>query len=299
MNNPEMTRFFHNSLEHLVNPFICLLQVGWERCTPKYQYTNYRNFYLVHFIRSGKGTLQIDGHTYELSANDTFLIRPNQLAVYTADENSPWEYYYFAFSGEMAASLIQRSCFQNNNSTYQLEDDTLYHYIKEAALDLSHCESSSDIRGLEHLFKFMGILMPLSQDTGISLKDDSTSSSEQVFSSVQEYLQFNYFKPIQINDICKNINISRSYLFRIFKKYADTSVEEYLLKLRIQHAKKLLATTDFPTTSIANLVGYTNLSSFYRMFKRIEHVTPSEWRELHKKLISKNKNGSIQEHSEN
>ena len=83
------------------------------------------------------------------------------------------------------------------------------------------------------------------------------------------------------------LNISRSYLFRLFKKYANCNTEEYMLSLRIGRAKHYLKVTNFPIADIANMVGYPNPASFYRMFKRIEGVTPNEWRATNQKNTMK------------
>ena len=297
MTHKQNPLFFHNSLEHLPNKHICLLQVGWEKCKPRYQYTNSRNFYLVHFIRSGKGTLSIDNQTFSLNVNDVFLIRPNQLAVYTADAESPWEYYYFAFSGQMAASLVERTYLQNGQLVHTMKDDTLYQCILDAALGMENCKIP-DIYGLEHLFRFLSLLIP-EPEAVATLSDLVEDSPKKYLYAVQEYVQFNYYKPIQISDICDTLNISRSYLFRIFKKYTGSSAEEYLLSFRLQQAKKLLSTTELPASTIAQLIGYVNSTSFYRMFKRMEGMSPKEWRKLHHDLTSQSTNGSIQEFSQN
>lgn len=122
MVSKDSLQFLHNSLEHLPNKYICLLQVGREKCMPGYQYTNYRDFYLIHFIKSGRGTLSINNQTYVLNSNDAFLIRPNQIAFYTADKEFPWEYYYFAFNGLMAPELIEHTYFKNNGLIHTLPD---------------------------------------------------------------------------------------------------------------------------------------------------------------------------------
>ena len=107
------SQFMHNSMDILPNKHINLLHVGWEKCVPNYTYINHRNIYLLHFVYSGKGYLQIDNTKYELSANEVFLIRPDHLATYTADGENPWEYYYFAFNGDWAEELLSKTCFSN------------------------------------------------------------------------------------------------------------------------------------------------------------------------------------------
>lgn len=291
----EKTRFFHSSLENFSNKYLYLLHVGWEKCQSGYRYANYRDVYLIHFIKSGCGTLNIDGSVYNLSQNDVFLIRPNQLAVYMADLEMPWEYYYFAFNGELAEELIEHTYFKNNRFIYTLKDNVLAQMIKDAALGIETCDIP-DMYGLENLFRFLSQLTApphVETDTSDALSD----SSQKYLKMAQEYVQANYFKPIQVGDICSALNVSRSYLFRIFKKYTHSDITNYLTAIRLQHAKELLRTTTHSSTNIARLVGYVNPTSFYRMFKKYEHLTPSEYRSIHQQLIGQNLNGSIHESS--
>lgn len=295
MEQCKLPNFSHYSLESFPNEYLYLVHLGWEKCKPNYQYTNFRDFYLLHFIKSGRGTLNIDGSIYKLSTFDSFLIRPNQLAIYTADREEPWEYYYFAFNGKLAKQLVDRTYFKQEQYIHKLKDDSLSQLIVNSAQEIGKIDHP-DIWGLEHLFKFLPPLIPPSVTKSDSLEETADNSKIHL-KEAQEYIQFNYYKPIQVEDICAALNISRSYLFRIFKKYTDTNISDYLTSVRLQHAKHLLSTTEHSTNNISQLVGYINPTSFYRMFKRMENVTPSEWRLIHQKAITKNEDGSVHEFS--
>lgn len=295
MEKRKLPDFSHYSLESFPNKYLYLVHLGWEKCKPNYQYTNYRDFYLLHFIKSGSGTLNIDGSIYKLSAFDSFLIRPKQLAIYMADAELPWEYYYFAFNGELAKQLVERTYFKKGRFMHKMKDDSLSQFIVDAAQEMGKIDNL-DIWGLEHLFKFLSPLIPPIINANDS-PEETTDSSQIHLKRAQEYIQFNYYKPIRVEDICEALNISRSYLFRIFKKYTNSDVSDYLASVRLQHAKYLLSTTEHSTNNISQLVGYINPTSFYRMFKRMENVTPSEWRLNHQKAITKNIDGSICEFS--
>ena len=63
-----------------------LYQFGYEKCEPLHSYGPYaRNHYLFHYVISGKGYLRADGE-YEITAGHGFLIEPNQVTTYFADE---------------------------------------------------------------------------------------------------------------------------------------------------------------------------------------------------------------------
>ena len=64
---------------------------GYETCAPSHSYGPVvRSGYLIHYILGGKGIYKTDGHIYQLSEGDAFLIRPNTLIYYEADKYHPW-----------------------------------------------------------------------------------------------------------------------------------------------------------------------------------------------------------------
>ena len=286
--------FLHDSLEHFPNPHICLLQVGREKCKPGYSYTNFRNMFLIHFIKSGCGTLSINQQELHLKENDAFLIRPNQLAVYTADVENPWEYYYFALNGAFAPELIQRTVFHDDQVSCTLNDDRLYHMIRDTIIGMESCKTA-DLFGLEQLFKFLQVLIVS------PIPNNYNPVSEKPYlkyiEEAQKFIQFHYAKPIHVSDICKYFNINRSYFFRIFKKHTGLSLEEYLISYRMSQAKKLLGDTELPISTISQLVGYNNFSSFCVIFKKTFSQTPSEYRTSKGLIALSEPNGLLQDYT--
>ena len=62
---------------------LCLIYCGWEYCEPGHRYgPNMRTTYVLHIIRSGRGTLEIHNQKYELTAGDAFLLCPDVEAWY-------------------------------------------------------------------------------------------------------------------------------------------------------------------------------------------------------------------------
>jgi two-component system response regulator YesN len=68
----------------------------------------------------------------------------------------------------------------------------------------------------------------------------------------------------------------------VFKKETGMSISDYLQQTRIEYAKELLLNTDQSVSEIANASGYSNLSYFSAIFKKITGTSPGEYRKLHR-----------------
>ena len=75
---------------------------------------------------------------------------------------------------------------------------------------------------------------------------------------------------------------SKYHFSRLFRQYTDTTFYKYLNQKRIAHAKQLLLDNDLPVLEIAFQCGFSNLSSFLRMFKLLTGYTPSELRKMYR-----------------
>lgn len=285
MDTKHFPHFMHCSFDTKLNTYINLLYIGWEKCKPNYTFINQRDIYLVHYIKSGKGVLQIKNTKYELKQGNAFLIRPNQLATYIADAEYPWEYYYFAFIGDLAENLISKSCFASEDICAIIKNDTFSKKIENAVLEFENIRENPFL-SLKYLFDLFFFLSPLSSNEKIEIE----SKKVHYINTIEEYIMFNYSKPIQVTELAQMVNLNRSHLLRIFKSHTGKSIEEFIIYVRIQEAKRYLRETSFPITNISKLVGYNHYPSFFRMFKNIVGITPTEYREEQLKLTSPPKN---------
>ena len=97
-----------------------------------------------------------------------------------------------------------------------------------------------------------------------------------------DYIAANYSYPITVDSIADYVGISRSQLFREFKKYLDLSPKEYLTNYRIKRACHLLKTTSLSITSIAYSIGYDNSMYFSKVFRREKGMTPTDYLRKHR-----------------
>jgi len=92
------------------------------------------------------------------------------------------------------------------------------------------------------------------------------------------YLEQHYGEEIVFEDMAKGIGISYSYMRKILYEQTGKSLIDYLNQLRIEKAKQLLLDTDQTIAQIALQVGYNNVQSFNRFFRKYEGMPPSNYK---------------------
>lgn len=93
-----------------------------------------------------------------------------------------------------------------------------------------------------------------------------------------EFMNENYHRKIVLDDITKAVNLASDGLIRIFKIETGFTPIDYLIRLRLEKASHLLATSFFSIKQVMAAVGYNNKGNFSRYFKRQFGITPSEYR---------------------
>lgn len=99
-----------------------------------------------------------------------------------------------------------------------------------------------------------------------------------VVKEVQEYISRNFSQEISLADIAEKFFINPYYFSQLFKKKTGETYQNYLTGVRISRAKKLLEETDLKMYEICELVGYTDVSYFSRVFEKREGIKPSNYR---------------------
>jgi AraC-like DNA-binding protein len=96
--------------------------------------------------------------------------------------------------------------------------------------------------------------------------------------AVIDFMNANLHRSLALAELARMINLSTSYFCRLFKIEIGLSALEYLIRLRMEKACHLLATTFLSIKQIIAEVGCNNKSNFLRHFKRYVDLVPSEYR---------------------
>jgi len=236
-----------------INPVDC----GWEKCRPNHAYgPAIREYYLIHYVKSGSGTFKNERGEYSVTAGQLFVIRPGEVTYYKASEDDPWKYSWIGFTGEIASvfdsapDVITADCqshFEAMQKYIELD------YMREEALAGQSILLIADLFG----------------------EKNGGKNSSGFAARAANYISVHYMYSISVESISDKLNVDRRYLSRLFKREYGVTVQEFILSTRMKHAAEFLE-NGYSVTQSANMSGYTDVFNFSKMFKRYYGVTPSK-----------------------
>lgn len=99
----------------------------------------------------------------------------------------------------------------------------------------------------------------------------------------KSYIDLHFTEPsLSLASVSAWLNLRPSALSQIFKEELGIKFVDYVIRVRLDHAKRMLAETDEPIQRIAEQSGYPNLISFYRAFKKVLDIPPGEYRSVYR-----------------
>ncbi len=111
-------------------------------------------------------------------------------------------------------------------------------------------------------------------------------SPDEAVSIIKEYIDSHYCQNIKITMFSEKYYFSTDYLTRLFRNKYGFTIYEYVLKLRMERAKELLADQDNKIIDIAGRLGYADNHYFSKAFRTYYHISPSQYRKEYLSIAS-------------
>lgn len=108
-------------------------------------------------------------------------------------------------------------------------------------------------------------------------KDDFDKS---IHENIEHYLTENIYENITLEDICAKFNYSKTFLSSKFKSIEGTSIMNHMNRLKVEEACNLIKSGKYSMSHISNMLKFNNPYYFSRVFKRINGITPMEYKKL-------------------
>lgn len=230
---------------------------GVRQFFPNEKHIN-RTFHESVLILMYKGTLKFNesGEDIELNPGEYYFQINNKKQKGIHKSDSP-HYYFIHFDGTFSKDghLPIRGFF-NTEAMQPLLND-----MQNLALNATNTEKQKC---------FYSVLSELL----------TTHKSNNYIEKIRIYLQENYNKKISIKDLEGIVFLSKNQIINIFKESFGVTPHKYVTELRLNEACELLLSTTRTLTTIANNVGYSEYSIFYKAFYSKYKMSPTEYRKF-------------------
>lgn len=254
-----------------------LYQFGWEKCGSLHQWgPAIRNHFLFHYVISGKGRLEVNNETYTVEAGQGFLLCPQQVSTYYADQDDPWTYTWVEFDGLHARECMTLAGLSEAQPIYMPGAKHGHDGLERYFMDLIAAAGQTSIRLVGFGMILMDEIIQTSKSRALSGKDKRLR--EFYVKEALAFIDGNYQRDISIEEIADASGLNRSYFGRIFKEHMGKSPQQFLISYRMNKAAELLKNSRISIGEVGSSVGYANQLHFSRAFKSIFGVSPREYR---------------------
>ena len=254
-----------------------LYEIGIQRCAPSYSFGPIiRDRYILHYVFEGEGVLRIDDKEFKVKSNSFFLLPPDVLVQYQADEKKPWQYAWIHFHGFKSTEIVRSIGMTRKEPVYvPIEENS---QLKDAVINL--------IMYKENEYACIGYMYILFDKMNrwtrhVEKKAGTNLRTMNYMREAIQYINTKYCESIMVQQIADHCGVDRAYLSKIFKYATGKTLQEYLIQFRIKRAKQLLKDTDLSVKYVSYSVGYYDPFTFSKVFKKQEGVSPSVWRKNH------------------
>lgn len=255
------------------NLSLSVYNTGYQRCEPGYSWgPATRDHYLLHFVTEGKGVLKTPGGLCEVPAGGLFFIRPGELCRYTADQESPWEYYWVGFNGTEAHRMMGMTPFVEGVQLIFPENPDRIRRCLKRIYDARGNSPAAEARMLGGLYLFLGALM---EEPGSGQLRQTTA--RQYVDQAAKFISHNFSRDITIEDIADFVGISPSHLYRVFSQELGMPPTRFLTSYRISEACALLRSSGMTVGEVAASAGFKDPLYFSRVFKKFKGISPTAY----------------------
>lgn len=102
--------------------------------------------------------------------------------------------------------------------------------------------------------------------------------NSRIVKNAVEYIARHFSEDISLASVADTLHVNTSYLSTLFRQVTGMTFKEYLNRVRIEEAARLLSNTDYPVMEIAIACGYKDQSYFTKVFKKLTGLTPRQYR---------------------
>ncbi|MBE7051581.1 MAG: helix-turn-helix domain-containing protein [Ruminococcaceae bacterium] len=248
------------------------------------------DFWEMVYVDKGEAIIKAKNNELTLRQGEAVFHKPNEFHAVSANGKVAPNVFIITFvcrskamdffkGKQLSIPMPMRACIAGIIS----EAEASYHLARNNPYLTELRLKDNAPKGGEQLIKInleMLLIQLLRFD--INAKKATTVSREihdNLIAGVVELIHSGIYGKITVDDICRKLSFSRSYISAKFKDCCNMTMNEYINKAKIEEAKTLIREEKHSISEISEMLCYDNPHYFSKVFKRVTNMSPTEYRE--------------------
>ncbi|MDN5211504.1 AraC family transcriptional regulator [Fulvivirgaceae bacterium BMA12] len=270
-----------------------------EELNKQYQYPEHKVGFGIISLLKGEGKFYLNKKKVVLDSQSHLVVnKASELAVQLKEKNCEPSFLYFH---SKLPAIIAESLYHTDDQLLERGDDSVRDF---SLLERAHHTSPSLINVFRNLsvigkscasfhalkadLLIRGLLEKLCRDNKQAIKASNNihalkkSTRKALYlrmATTREWIEANYHRPITLSDMATIAMMNSHHFLRVFKQTFQITPHQYLTKIRLGHAKRLLADSNKSITEICSLLGFESLGTFSWLFRQSFRLSPTQYRQ--------------------
>ena len=233
--------------------------------------------FLCFVVLDGVGKLYYENHEYSIKKGDCVFI--NCQNTYThmtgVDGEKLWDLQWCHFYGVTLPDIYNKYLERGGKPVFHPAKVKEIIQTMDSIYEIA--ESDDYIRDMRINDKLSYLLTLLMEE---SWHPDSAVKKKKKMEivKIKEYLDENYNRKVSLDELCSKFYINKYYMMKLFSEAYGTTINNYANSVRVTKAKQLLRFSDKRMDEISSELGFEDANYFSRLFKKVEGMSPSEYR---------------------
>lgn len=227
------------------------------------------------FVKQGDITYIVEDKQYRVEPNSLIISRPLETHSILVNNPTTYDRYDIIFDEKLLSSIYSRIPRETNVINFNGNKVVINLFSK---MDYYCTHAPNDVLS-DLLLHLIGEIL---YNVLLAEKEQNRSDAytiNPVMAQAIQYINNNITSPLQIDDICDALYITKSHLHHLFIAHLNISPHKYILLKKLRLAQKELQAGASPT-EVYSRYGFVNYATFYRNYKRVFGTTPSNASEI-------------------
>ena len=238
------------------------------------------------YITNGSCTLTIGNVDYEVKSGDTLLFPPFITYRATCHQGEELKFYFLHFD---VAPVDKRNLL---TMLLDLQDIAIYKGLitERSIANLGNLNQQLldnkpgiyyNISNLLHSTIFAALNASEPSDLLGLASEVAATNEELIIQDCAKYIDNYIHEQIQVDDLCRHVNVSQSYLYKCFTTVLGVSTKDFIQKHKLRKISVELLSKSIPLQELADKYGFSSANHFSTVFKKYYGCSPSAYKQKH------------------